>query len=273
MFELPEPKDDGLLMREVGEWSRDKHYFLRRYIDAFTTAMKDKNWEGLHYIDLFAGAGIEKIRGTDELTWGSPLIAAQAPNPFTRLHLCEKGKKYYRALVKRVSAIAPKSQILNGDANKKIYEIINAIPDGSLSLAFLDPYGLHLDYETLKVLSGKRSDLIILLADHMDALRNWFAYYLDNPKSNLDRFLGPGVNWREKLMECPKDRRVEELRKMYEQQIHKLGYDYFIPERISRKKAPLYSLIFCSRADNAAKLWRDIAEKKPDGQRTFNFDD
>lgn len=58
MPEIPVPKDDGLYIPTVGEWSRDKHYYLGRYIHAFTTSMKDKKWSGLYYIDLFAGAGI-----------------------------------------------------------------------------------------------------------------------------------------------------------------------------------------------------------------------
>lgn len=270
MFELPEPKDDGLLMREVGEWSRDKHYFLRRYIDAFTTAMKDKNWEGLHYIDLFAGAGIEKIRGTDELTWGSPLIAAQAPNPFTRLHLCEKGKKNYLALVERVEKHTLKAQILNGDANEEINEIIGKIPKRSLSLAFLDPCGLHLEYETLKVLSKKRSDIIIFLPDYIDALRNW-EIYSKEPESNLDRFLGLNVDWRNKFKECPPNKRAEVFRDIYEQKIKQLGYEYFEYERISRGKNPLYRLIFCSKDKLGADIWRRVTKKKPDGQSTFDF--
>jgi hypothetical protein len=45
----------------VGPWSAAKHHFLRRYIDAFTTAMRAKGWRGLNYIDLFASAGIERI--------------------------------------------------------------------------------------------------------------------------------------------------------------------------------------------------------------------
>jgi hypothetical protein len=59
VFHLDPPEDDGLYIPEVGAWSADKHHFLRRYIDAFTTAMKGKKWDGLHYIDLFASAGIE----------------------------------------------------------------------------------------------------------------------------------------------------------------------------------------------------------------------
>ena len=56
MFQLEPPHDDGLVIPEVGEHSKYKHHFIRRYIDAFTTAMKSKRWSGLHYVDLFAGA-------------------------------------------------------------------------------------------------------------------------------------------------------------------------------------------------------------------------
>jgi hypothetical protein len=40
MFELQPTDDDGLHIAEVGDWSEDKHHFLRRYIDAFTTSMR-----------------------------------------------------------------------------------------------------------------------------------------------------------------------------------------------------------------------------------------
>ena len=102
MFNLRPPEDDQLETPTVGSWSKDKHHFLRRYIDAFTTAMKGKPWRGLHYIDLFAGAGIERLDdGT--LDWGSPLIAAQSPNQFSCLHLCELKQPRYAALKKRLS--------------------------------------------------------------------------------------------------------------------------------------------------------------------------
>ena len=272
MFNLTPPDNDGLHIDEVGEWSEDKHYFLQRYIDAFTTAMKNKGWFSLHYIDLFAGSGIKRIKTTSQLHWGSPLIAAQAPNPFSRLHLCEKNSKIFQALEIRVKQYREDSQILYGDANVKVHEILREIPSGSLSLAFLDPHGLHLAYETLSALSAKRSDLIIFFPDHLDALRNWETYYFDNPDSNLDLCLGKGTDWREKLSQCPQDSRVDCLREMYELQIRKLGYEYFEYERIYRQKIhPLYRLIFCSKSDVGAKIWRRASKKKSNGQYTFDF--
>lgn len=74
MPDLKPPQDDGLYIPDVGQWSRDKHYFLMRYMDAFTNSMKNKKWDSLHYIDLFAGAGIERLETSQELDWGSPLI-------------------------------------------------------------------------------------------------------------------------------------------------------------------------------------------------------
>lgn len=273
MFKLEPPEDDGLIIPEVGEHSKQKHHFIRRYIEAFKTAMKGKPWSGLHYVDLFAGAGIERLRDSCALEWGSPMIAAQAPHPFNRLHLCERDQTKYDALCNRVNRIKPDSQILIGDANEKVVTIIQAIPDRALSLCFLDPYGLHIDLGTLKILTSKRMDLIVFFPDRVDALRNWAAYYLTNPESNLDRCLGNSVDWRVRLQEAPTHRQAEILRNTYIEVIRtELKYDEIDFERIRTASGqPLYYLIFCSRDPAGSRLWRRIASKKLDGQRTWDF--
>lgn len=271
MFELPPPEDDGLYIPEVGDWSRDKHYFLQRYIDAFTTAMKGK-WRELHYIDLFANAGIERLRESRQLNWGSPLIAAQAPKPFDHLHLCELDEQKIQALSTRVKKLHKCSQIIQGDANDKIHDIVKKIPQGSLSLAFLDPYSLQLDFETLTILSNKRADLIIFFPDRLDILRNWQTYYYDNQNSKLDSYLGPGSNWRGELDSAAPQNRVEVLRQIYLRQIEeKLGYSYFRHERIPSTGRPLYSLIFCTRHKRGQEFWDKITRIQRGGQRRFDF--
>jgi three-Cys-motif partner protein len=271
MFELPPPKDDGLYTPTVGRQSSDKHYFLMRYIDIFTTAMTGK-WKGLHYIDLFAGAGIERLRGSEELHWGSPMIAANAPKPFDGLHLCELDPQKHNALERRVAAVRLDSQILKRDANKEVHNIAKGIPQGTLSLAFLDPYGLELDFETLEVLAAKQADLIVFFPDRVDILRNWKHYYYSDRNSKLDRHLGVGSGWRSVLDNAPPDNRVEVLRKFYVQRLKQnLGYQHVEHERISSKGHPLYCLIFCSRSNLGAKFWREISRKKPGGQQTFRY--
>ncbi|UCC97640.1 MAG: three-Cys-motif partner protein TcmP [Phycisphaerales bacterium] len=272
MSELPPPKDDGLYIPTVGKQSSDKHYFLMRYINIFTTAITGK-WKGLHYIDLFAGAGIEKLRGSEQLQWGSPMIAAKAPKSFTRLHLCELNRQKYQALEKRVGDTRPDSQILNGDANNEVHNITREIPQGTLSLAFLDPYGLELDFETLKVLAAKRADLIIFFPDRLDILRNWKHYYYSDPNSKLDHHLGLGSGWRSVLENAPPNNRAEVLRKFYVERVRQdLGYQHVEHERIPSQGHPLYYLIFCSRSEVGSNFWRKISWNKPGGQRTFHFD-
>ncbi|MDB5320003.1 MAG: hypothetical protein JWN40_1634 [Phycisphaerales bacterium] len=271
MFDLEPPRDDGLLTPDVKPWSADKHYFLRRFIDGFTTAMRDK-WPALHYIDLFAGAGIENVEGLG-LDWGSPLIAAQAPHRFTRLHLCELDKDKFAALQIRSTGFPQPQmpQLLHGDANKKVAEIVRTLSHGTLSLAFLDPYGLHLHYQALQQIASRKADLIIFFPDHLDALRNWEAYYADDPESNLDLFLGTG-EWRMRKAQTPPDRWIDVLREIYEQQLRKLGYTEFEYERIRRSdQRPLYRLIFCSRDKAGGKIWRGISQRSPDGQGQFQW--
>lgn len=272
LFPLEQPEDDGLYIPEVGPWSASKHHFLRRYIDAFTTAMREKLWSGLHYVDLFAGAGIERIRGGG-LEWGSPLIAAQAPHRFTQLHLCEIKKKLFATLVQRVRRFQQPNepQLVHGDANLVIDEIVKSIPHGSLTLAFLDPYGLHLDFETLRRLSGPRCDLIIFFPDHLDALRNWESVYVGKPDSNLSRVLGTD-EWHEELMATPSSQWAHMLRRIYERQLGLLGYEHFEYERISRSDGrALYLLLFCCRHKAGGRIWRNVSKRKYGGQDTFDF--
>lgn len=271
-WNLPAPVEDGLEVMEVGHWSTHKHYFLKRYLHAFTTAMRGKQWSSLHYIDLFAGPGIVRLRDSAALEWGSPLIAAQIPDGFKRLHVCEQMETSYNALRVRLGRLRPESQVLLGNANDRIRDIVAQIPPKSLSVAFLDPYNLGLHFSTLQALSERRSDLIIFFPDHLDVLRNWKAYYKDQYESNLDRVLGPDVPWRSVLENTPPQNRIEQLRRMYEGQIRTLGYTQFEYERISMPSGPpLYRLIFCSRHEAGAKIWRGISRVSPDQQRSFDF--
>ena len=266
------PNDDGLITPEVGDWSGDKHHFLWRYLNAFTTAMRGKKWKGLHYIDLFSGAGIERLKTSQRLGWGSPLLAAQAKHPFTRLHLCEKKPGKCNVLAQRLQKFPQPSEplVLCGDANAKVDEIVGPIPPRALCLAFLDPYGFHLDFETVRALSLRRMDLIIFFPDHVDALRNWNFNYA-KPGSSLDRFMGSGADWLGALQRSPQTKLAEVLREVYISRLKTLGYKHFEYERISRPGHPLYLLIFCSNHPAGGKIWRGISSIKPDAQRTFDF--
>ena len=233
----------------------------------FTTSMASKNWGSLHYIDLFAGAGIEQIKGGG-LEWGSPLIAAQAPKEFTQLHLCEKDKGNFETLQERLKQFSQRTtpQLICDDANKAVSSIVQAIPQNSLSLAFLDPFGLDIDFQTLQVLSQHRTDLIVFFPDYLDALRNWKEY-----PERIDRALGTH-DWKKAFEKIPSDRRADVLNKIYVERIKSLGYSHFSERRIARSEGHfLYKLIFFSKHKLGVDLWEKISHKGADGQRYLPF--
>lgn len=270
---FPEPIDDGRVIPVVGEHSKFKHYFLQRYMHAFTTAMR-KNWKWLFYVDLFAGAGIERLEDSGRLTWGSPLIAAQIEPAFDRLFLCELDFEKRAALKWRLGRVrrGDCDVVEQGDANSLAMRLVGEIPTRSLTLAFLDPYGLHLSLETIRTLFRLRCDLVIFFPDRVDFMRNWRLNYLDQDGSNPDIVLGSDSNWRAIVDKVPQAQVPEVIRELYVSQIRKIGFRYFEYERISSARGnPLYQLIFCSEHELGAGIWRRVAKTKPDKQTTFDF--
>lgn len=75
-----------------GRWTVDKLNILERYLDAYTTALKNAPF-GLMYIDAFAGTGrVELDLGQDatEFIHGSAMRALRiADRPFDRIVLVE----------------------------------------------------------------------------------------------------------------------------------------------------------------------------------------
>ena len=157
---------DGLPVQCVGPWARDKHDYLRRYIDATCAArakyLPPNGPGGAAFVDLFAGPGPVCIEG--EVIPGSPLIAlAQEDAPFTRLIICDIDADNVAALAMRTSASKDRVKILSGDCNKLIADVMKLVPVHGLNLSLVDPFGPRgLVWETLEILgSAKRMDFII----------------------------------------------------------------------------------------------------------------
>lgn len=195
-------RPDGLPTRDAGPWTEDKLWFWNRYVDISTSSMVGHpKWrEGLVYVDLFGGPGICEIRSSGHRFPGSPLIAAHASKPFRSLLVCEFSSSLADALEARLrkSPAAGSSTVFRGDCNTRVTDIAHAIPTGALTLAFVDPEGLHIPFTTLATLAAcGRVDLLILLADSMDIVRNVDLYY-QQKDSNLDQMLGVNSMWRTK---------------------------------------------------------------------------
>lgn len=264
----PTIEEDGLTIPEVGKWARRKYHFLGRYLDLFSTGMKNK-WPERHYLDLFASAGLARLRDSGEIVYSSAMLAARVKDSFTGIHCCEQDARLAEALSARLARLRSTStyRVLRGDANARIQELLAAIPaQRALSIAFVDPFGLHFDFKTAEALATRRCDLIVLLADNMDALRNWARYYLNNLDSPLDRFLGePG--WRE-LFAAQGSGLAARLRDRYVERLQSLDYKHFGFQRVENSnKSDIYTLLFASRSDVGLRFWNAAASKDEGGQQ------
>lgn len=231
---------------------------------------------GLAYVDLFAGPGVCTIRESDDRVPGSPLIAAAAPKPFQRLLFCELDKRLAKACEERVAKRIPKDRfmVFPQDCNLAIEGVARELPLGALTLAFLDPTGLHLWFETVRRLSVCGAvDLLILFPDGVDILRNAAHLYFDQSESNLDRTLGPNSQWRERIAQSNTSDRSQ-LRRLYatiykDQLRRYAGYTHFGEEVIRSRTGPLYRLIYATKHPRGLDFWEKSVSKELRGARLF----
>lgn len=274
--------DDGLTTRESGFWAKEKLWIWHLYVTITTNAMVgNPNWPGgINYIDLFAGPGICCDRDSGSRFPGSPLIAANTRKPFGQILLCEKSEENAAALRTRMdqTPAAERYRIFVNDCNEAISDIRAAIPEHSLSIAFIDPTGLHVKLETLKTLSaGRNVDLLILFPDDVDVIRNVEAYYLPTIDSNLDRVLGADSGWQEeyrRLGSCDSAKLRRLFGKIYAKQLKRhAGYRVFDAIQIRGKnRRPLYRLIYASRHRRGLDFFQKAKERTISGQRLLGFD-
>ncbi|HVJ67697.1 MAG TPA: three-Cys-motif partner protein TcmP [Caulifigura sp.] len=272
--------DDGLPTRDSGYWAEDKLWHWNRYVEITTQAMVGKlTWPGgVIYVDLFCGPGVCVIRDNQRRIPGSPLIAANAPKPFKKILLCELDDARAAACKQRLSKRldADRFVVFNRDCNSVIEELCTHIPNGAPTVAFLDPTGLDVDFQTVTTLSTRGAvDLLILFPDAVDILRNATHLYWDDPESRLDRVLGPGSNWRERRKELGSSDAAAH-RKLFsqiyrEQLAAHAGYAFFDELIIRGPHGPLYRLIYACKKQIGLDFWLASVSRKLNGQRHLPF--
>jgi three-Cys-motif partner protein len=266
--------DDGRPTRPVGPWTEDKLFFWNRYIDITTRAMvgHPKWGAGLVYVDLFAGPGVCELRESGRRIPGSTLIAANAPKRFGAILAAELDPSNAVALEARLAATpaGAVSKVFCGNCSVCVNEITKSIPDRALTLAFVDPENLNIDFDTIAHLAAcGQVDLLILFADRMDLVRNVDRYVAEQ-HSVLDRMMGPSSVWRE-LSGKQLNRSAENICKLfadeYRAQLAKrLGYRAFGEKIMTSANGPLYRIIFASKNERGLEFWDKVTRRDRDGQ-------
>lgn len=265
---------DNLICNDVGKWTEEKHRLVSYYASQFSAGMKHK-WHQRIYIELYAGAGYSRIRDTDKTIAGSPIQALTLNEPFDKYIFCEQNPEKLAALRSRVKRHAPTADVvfIPEDCDGNIGKVLGAIPQHSstntvLSLCFVDPNDIGIKFETLRALSKKYVDFVVLLALYMDALRAE-QHYLKN-SSKIDQLLGT-ISWLDRW-NVAKQKGAEFPRFLADEFAASMAtLDYIPPPFYSMRKVffyeknfPLYALGLFSRHPLAYTLWDDALKYTED---------
>lgn len=276
---------DGLRARLVGSWTEEKLIYVEKYAAAFATAMAPKRdegkWESLVYVDLLAGPGICIERDSGREFEGSPLRALGILPAFDRLFFGDMNTRNIAALKARIPATCQgRVDCRRADCNERAQEIVDQLSPNALGLAFFDPEGFEVRFETLRDLSRRRIDLIYLFPSGIGITRNLQAFSKQTD-SLMDGLYG-SRSWRDlpraKLAAgtaLPAQEVLTLARpwvQHFRERVATLGYthhDEGDPLLVTDRRARLYHLLFFSKHQAGLKLWRGIKAISPRGQRSL----
>lgn len=266
----PAPEDDGLPVREAGQWAKDKLAVIECYLDAFATACskKAKSW---HLVDGFAGPGVNEIRETGELVWGSPMLGVRTQPAFDQCLFMDSGRQEYRALTERTEGFRERVVVrqgdVNGDLTTAMYEVLNR---RAPVLCLLDPEGANLGWETVEALSRFRvgrfkTEMLILFPTHTGFIRMLPVEGESEPwaPAKLDYIYGDG-RWRRiwrarQKGEISTDQATTHYVRLYRDRLVELGYPAELVldreiRRGGRGGQLLYFLIFATTHDRGREI-------------------
>jgi len=269
------------MARSWGFWTRYKLEILQRYLDAFTTATKNRSATTSVYLDLFGGEPDNVDRDTQDPIDGSARIALNTTDPpFSHLRFFElepNATKLHRAL--SVEFPDRDWRVYAGDCNDTIREALADLRAGDAgwapTFAFIDPNGPHYRWTTLKALAAHKGlsaktkvELWLLFPDPL------FARMLPctgevRPADNtaITAMYGDPqwhAIWRAKLDSKiePADAREEYVNLMRWRLEGTLGYRWTHQLEIRNTGGvPLYHLIFATDAEPGHRIMAHLYNK------------
>jgi three-Cys-motif partner protein len=212
------------------------------------------------------------------------LLALKTEFPFTGYYFIDADHVSTEALRERCKASHQYENVHleAGDCNILVNNVVKELKQTeniSLNMAFLDPEGLELRWNTVaKLASIRRMDLVINYPE--GGLNGLMAKVFQAPgETPVDSFFGT-TEWRSiyaRFRDHPKTGVHRELIDLYKTQLQKLGYqeikrgdetggDEPLMRNIQRN-APLYRLIFASKSPLGVRFWHEVTRRDIYGQK------
>lgn len=265
-----------LKIDEIGYWSEIKLSILEEYAKPYNQILLSHQLHPV-YIDGFAGAGHHLAKGSDRIIEGSPARALSIDPPFDALHFVDLDSERVTQL-KKISAEHANVSVYQGDCNKVLAKQVFpriSYANRERALCILDPYGLHLNWETIELAGRSKVVEIFLNFPVMDMNRNvfWRDYerVLPSHQDRMTKFWGDD-SWKsaaykttqglfEEIQERTSNNDVAEAFRSRLRQV--AGFQYVpkpMPMRNTRG-AVVYYLFFAAQNSTADKIVKSIFAK------------
>ena len=168
------------------------------YAKAYLKIMNRQPWAKTLYFDGFAGSGLIDSSDDNDNIKGTALriLDINDPKPFDLYYFVEKDERNKTSLQQKIdhSYFGKNAHVVKADCNQKLIDMSRFLKEHQefRALAFIDPYGMTVNWKSIEVLKGLGIDLWILVPTGVGVNRllkkdgnireAWF--------SKLEQFLG-----------------------------------------------------------------------------------
>ena len=289
-----------------GQWTEEKLDAFEKYVNAYLTIMNSHrgNYRKLIYFDGFAGSGsrnevkkepdsellqdlfrdcsIEE-KELDTYKGAAERVLSIAQQGFDFYYFVDKDKESSLKLHELLAPFENDKTLVyrNSDANKQVELLAKAMRDDTnlAALVLLDPFGMQVDWKSIELLKGTRTDLWILIPTgvivnrlldrkgeltHMDKLTSFFGkdesflkdYFYK--KKTVDTLFG------EKEIIEKEKKPIEKIAELYIEQL-KTIFEYVTEKPLvlyNGRKTPIFHFACASNNSTAIKIASQIINKK-----------
>ena len=269
-----------------GQWTLEKLEILRRYLDAYATALKNTQFR-LIYVDAFTGEGSFQLPSAytsddyddfRELHKGSPRIALEIQDkPFDQLVFIEKDRDRSNSLEQLREEFPERDiSVRNQDANPALVEFCDDLQALDRAVVFLDPFATEVSWETMETLAWTEKVDCWILFPVMAISRMMPTDSVPPPElaDQLDRIFGVREHWEniyspslqlsllddELRQERPSG--VDQIAGRYRKRLESVFVDVAPTRRTFRnsKNSPMFELFFAASNQRGAPIAIDIAD-------------
>jgi three-Cys-motif partner protein len=227
-----------------------------------------RRWK-IWWLDLFAGPGAVYHRHQASFRPAIPVeVADRLQRPLDGYVFSDLSQDCIASLKQRLSA-RPNLIVAHGDANDHPYveSLIRQVPRDALVIAYLDPQGLDLHLDTIRLLAWRFRHLDLLVNLPVQAIDRSISANATGPAKRVLEHSDPTA-----LLAGRQT--AGNIRAWFLKKLSEMGYpqNLSVGETIrSENGVAQYDLIFASRSPTAAKLFRRANQLDSDGQRAFEF--